>query len=478
MSAETKKVFISHYWNEQEKEIELAERLLSNGIDVILDVYDLKGGQDKYAFMEQSVNNPSVDKVLIICDRSYMEKANDRSCGVGDETVIISPEIYGQMKQEKFIPIAFEVDEEGNACIPHYLKTRIYIDLTTEDDRYEIEYEKLLRNIYQKPIHKKPALGTKPEWLEDETVDLSAIRDILKQVRGYTGGNTAKADFLLRKASDEFVNAAKQYVLPKDIDIADGLLKVIDQTKPFRDLFVTYCENLIYSDQLRGEILSELFERLYNELHDAKGMGSYCEGDFELYDFMIWEYFICATAVLLHYEKFAELRKFLLHPYFLRINYSNTSVELKNYTTFRKYMRTIEEVCKPKSDNPRLHSLSADILVKREAKPILTMQSIANADIILYQLNMILDIPSDALWHIWFPATYVYFEGTQVIWKKLVSKAFCNKIFPLFSVTSIDALKEKIKGSTTDQKIRYNNAWGCAPGILSSINIDDVGKME
>lgn len=206
MSTEAKKVFISYSWKVQEKVIELAERLISNGIDVILDVYDLKEGQDKYAFMEKSVNDPSVDKVLIICDRSYMEKANDRSSGVGDETVIISPEIYGQMKQEKFIPIAFEVDEEGKACIPHYLKTRIYIDLTTEDDRYETEYEKLLRNIYQKPIHKKPALGTKPEWLEDETVDLSAIRDILKQVRGYTGGNTVKADFLVRKASDEFVN--------------------------------------------------------------------------------------------------------------------------------------------------------------------------------------------------------------------------------------------------------------------------------
>ena len=104
MSTETKKVFISYSWKVQEKVIELAERLISNGIDVILDVYDLKEGQDKYAFMEQSVNDPSVDKVLIICDRSYMEKANDRSGGVGDETVIISPEIYGQMKQEKFIP--------------------------------------------------------------------------------------------------------------------------------------------------------------------------------------------------------------------------------------------------------------------------------------------------------------------------------------------------------------------------------------
>lgn len=63
-----KKVFISYSWAVQERVIELAERLIANGIEIILDVYDLKDGNDKYAFMEQSVNDPSVDHVLIICD--------------------------------------------------------------------------------------------------------------------------------------------------------------------------------------------------------------------------------------------------------------------------------------------------------------------------------------------------------------------------------------------------------------------------
>ena len=31
--------------------------------------------------------------------------------------------------------------------------------------------------------------------LENESVDLSAIRDLIKQVRGYTGSNQVKADF-------------------------------------------------------------------------------------------------------------------------------------------------------------------------------------------------------------------------------------------------------------------------------------------
>ena len=30
--------------------------------------------------------------------------------------------------------------------------------------------KKLLRNIYEKTLFKKPALGTQPEWLENDTV--------------------------------------------------------------------------------------------------------------------------------------------------------------------------------------------------------------------------------------------------------------------------------------------------------------------
>ena len=154
---EHKKVFISYSWSVQQRVIELAERLMANGVEVVLDVYDLKEGQDKYAFMEQAVNDPEIDRVLIVCDKVYTEKANSRSGGVGDETVIISPEIYGQVQQNKFVPIIFEVDENGKAYCPSYIKSRIYIDLSTEDDHYESEYEKLLRNIYEKPMYKKPA---------------------------------------------------------------------------------------------------------------------------------------------------------------------------------------------------------------------------------------------------------------------------------------------------------------------------------
>lgn len=82
MTNKTPKVFISYSWSSSDRVLELATRLMANGVDVILDKWDLKEGHDKYAFMEQSVTNSEVDKVLIICDKAYADKANNREGGV------------------------------------------------------------------------------------------------------------------------------------------------------------------------------------------------------------------------------------------------------------------------------------------------------------------------------------------------------------------------------------------------------------
>ena len=114
-------VFISYSWTTavfKQKVKRLAEKLMSDGVDVKLDIWDLKDGQDKYAFMEKCVTDPEIDKVLIICDSGYAMKADRRQGGVGDETMIISTEIYQDARQEKFIPVIMERDESGKPYMP------------------------------------------------------------------------------------------------------------------------------------------------------------------------------------------------------------------------------------------------------------------------------------------------------------------------------------------------------------------------
>ena len=107
------KVFISYAWGDkdnQQRVLSFAESLILVGIDVLLDKWDLKEGNDKYAYMEKSVTDSSVTNVLLLLDKNYTEKADSRKGGVGDETQIISPEIYGKVSQTKFLPIFFSKD--------------------------------------------------------------------------------------------------------------------------------------------------------------------------------------------------------------------------------------------------------------------------------------------------------------------------------------------------------------------------------
>ena len=97
------KIFISYSWTKPEHEewvLSLAKRLISDGIDVVLDKWDLKEGHDLYDFMESMVKSPEINKVLIILDKKYTERADSRKGGVGTETQIISPKIYKDVSQE------------------------------------------------------------------------------------------------------------------------------------------------------------------------------------------------------------------------------------------------------------------------------------------------------------------------------------------------------------------------------------------
>ena len=132
------KVFVSYSWTSDEHQrwvLDLATALRENGVDVILDKWDLREGHDAIAFMERMVTDESVEKVIIVLDRRYSEKANDRKGGVGTETQIITPQIYEKADQDKFVGVVSEVDADGKPFKPAYYASRIHIDLSNEDSR-------------------------------------------------------------------------------------------------------------------------------------------------------------------------------------------------------------------------------------------------------------------------------------------------------------------------------------------------------
>lgn len=478
----TPQVFISYSWTTEEfksKVKELAEKLVHDGVDVKLDIWDLKDGHDKYAFMEQCVTNPNIDRVLIICDKGYAMKADKRQGGVGDETAIISAEVYQHEKQEKFIPVIMERDEHGEPYMPTYLKSRMYKDLT--GDNYSKEYEALLRNIYEKPSERKPMLGKMPTWLdEDEPAELYPVKEAKKKVEALGPEQlrmAAAQDFI-----DVYLDALKQFY-KKNID-SEEYLNRFKAMKDYRDVFLDYVKSISTTTEHLGEFMADTFEKMYNTLYNVETFEpTACSSgydDFDLFRVHMWELFICTTTYFLHNESYKNLNELLVHTYFLRTAPLGSEIKPSSYERFRFHSKMIEEQIKPTLETEKnKFTLTGHYLCKeREYLPIYAGKKIAEADLFLYQIYKGLDLQELAGMYVWFPTCYVYADRYTSMWGKLKSKRYCEKIKPLFGVSTTSELIERLKKCEPDRDIRYRRGFADpAPAIMSYIKVDEIATL-
>lgn len=150
-------VFISYSWDGDEHKRwvkDFADQLLSDGINVVVDQYDLSLGDRLPQFMEQSITD--ADYVLIICTPLYKEKADKRTGGVGYEGHIISDELFNHHNERKFIPVLRRGTFE--TALPKFCAGKLSIDLSETPFSQE-QYHDLLTTIFGKK--KKPAIGKK-----------------------------------------------------------------------------------------------------------------------------------------------------------------------------------------------------------------------------------------------------------------------------------------------------------------------------
>ncbi|MGZ0039789.1 SEFIR domain-containing protein [Paenibacillus ottowii] len=159
------KVFISYSWSSEYHKnwvLDLATRLrVNSGVEVILDVWATNYGHDRFAFMENSIRE--ADKVLIICDADYCQKANQRKGGVGTETTIITPHVYQNTEQSKFIPIALVKNSDGSYLLPDFLNSKFALGMM-ESENFEKQYNSLERAVWEEPLLVAPVIGKKPKF--------------------------------------------------------------------------------------------------------------------------------------------------------------------------------------------------------------------------------------------------------------------------------------------------------------------------
>lgn len=474
------KVFISYSWSNpahSEWVVSLAERLMQNGVNVVLDKWDLKEGHDKFSFMESMVTSPDVQKVLIILDEKYATKADGREGGVGTETLIIGPNVYENVAQEKFIPIVTDFDEEGNPFIPTYLKGRIYIDLSDKDASFESNYEKLLRNIFDRPSYPKPRLGKMPDYLvEDSPVRFTTtllIRSFDAQIeRNPNRINSFSRDFF-EKYLENLEDFRIKNFTHSEIDNGNKIFDNLNQYTPLRDDYIRFISKISKLDSnFDIDLLIGFFENLTLLL--KKEGGGYFGTEFDNFKFIIQEMFIYTISVFLKYGKYDYLQAIFFTLYFTKNSYNNEPVP---YVIFNFRIASIDEYYN-KLKGTNYISAQADFMIGRLPKGF-EKETFIEGDLFCYYIGLFQSKH-------WFPSTYVYWNNdlgysnkSFNFFNRLVSLKHFEKVKQLFNVETVEELKKLLlnlkEKDENSERPRYLNSWDRVTSLHDLISVDRIG---
>ncbi|MBN3174544.1 toll/interleukin-1 receptor domain-containing protein [Pectobacterium brasiliense] len=153
------KAFVSYSHDSLEHKkwvLDLATRLRNNGVDAILDQWDLRPGDDLPSFMEQGLI--SADRILMVCTDKYVEKANSGAGGVGYEKMIVTADLLKTIDSNKVIPL---IRQSGHFNVPNFLRSKLFLDFS-HPDQYEFSFDELIRALHNAPLYEKPPVANNP----------------------------------------------------------------------------------------------------------------------------------------------------------------------------------------------------------------------------------------------------------------------------------------------------------------------------
>lgn len=481
--SETFKVFISYSQTNpahQDWTIRLANRLRNDGVDAVLDKWDLKPGHDLHKFMESMVSDVTIKKVLIVCDKTYVDKANDRKGGVGTETEIITPGIYQKSDQEKFIPIVTEKDDLGNAILPIYLESRLYFDLS-DVNTFEANYEELLRNLFNRPSISKPTLGNPPKYLFQDAVNTFKTSISVSRLDNQIDRHPERINSFIQEFLDNVFEEISQFEIVSSgnymSDAGKALVNFSIQYTPIRNDFIIFFQKVIRSQlKFDFDLIIYFFERM-TTLLNIKSSGANYGYQYEGFLLPIHEFFLNLVALGLKYRAYDFLENLFSALYFTkdRENYKN---EGKDYTYFLS--KSVEDLSQyyEQIEQQRYSSPLGHLFTVRLIKEV-SKQEIVEADLLCHYIAVLKGV-------YWFPYLYIYFEqanlrevGKIEILYRMISKKHFEKVKNIFGFDGIDSFRKKLNELKSDpnssNRFGFAGRWDRVLSIFQVIDPDKIG---
>lgn len=471
------KVFISYAWSSkeyQEKVLSLATDLIHDGIQVEIDRWSLKEGNDTYTFMEQSVTDPSITNVLILLDPQYEKKANDRRGGVGTETQIISPEIYNKVKQDKFLPVVFERGNNGEVPKPIYLKGLLHFDLS-KPENYDEEYQRLVKRLYGIEILKKPELGNKPAWLDSEVIISTKIRSSFEVLKSNIPSEEKKRKF------DEFLSNIHEQIINfkenKSIQQVeyDDYIKLYAETQNIRDEFLLLMR-YIYHIENGEKLVAASLESVCEELARGHGIIN------EIQKTLLHEIFIYVIAIYYKNKKYDAISYTINRTYFVNDSYNDKA---RSFDVFYEHNENFEKAVN-KRDNKTYYSGVAKYWIDNININTCNKNEFVFADILLHNASIFIQNYEDG-WY-WFPITYIYGGHGNGLMKtfsiKLISKEHLKETATIFGYSNISDFEKKFSeveerlNRGNMEKYRFNSCFEFAPLMNYYIKAEELGTRN
>jgi len=448
------RLFISYSWKPEshaEWVLKLASSLREDGVDVILDKWDLKEGHDAYHFMEKMVSDENVQKVAIICNKHYVEKANQRSGGVGTETQIVTPEIYKTREQSKFVAVVAELDDENKPYLPVYYQSRIYIDLSTEE-LFAQNYEQLLRWVYDKPVHIKPTLGKKPTFLNEGAAPRLETEVYFKRACDAIKFDRPNKMALVKEYLERFAQNMERFrVSLESGDSAEKIIENIDQFLHYRNEIIQLAITLSQhtSEPENWKPFHRFIEGVLVYCYRPETMTRCTDWDFDNYKFLVQELFLYLIAILLKYEQFNVVKYFLENSYYVERQDSDNP--MIPYSRLRFPINSLYEYGRK---NRRL-SFPAELLEKRANSSGLDFKYLMQADFLLY-LRGEFEILVLGQSRGWWPDTLLYSHKQRApfeIFARSESKRYFKLLLNVLGMSSKDDF-DRLKNAVSNGKLK------------------------
>lgn len=450
---------------------------MSDGIDVVLNVYDLKEGQDKYAFMERMVTDPHITHVLVVSDKTYSEKADARKAGVGTESQIISKEVYEKVEQSKFIPLVCEFADDENPFLPTFLKSRIWINFSSPE-AVNGNWERLIRLLFGKPLHEKPKLGKPPAYISEDSVAPSsparakyaALRQTILQ--GKKGVAFYRRDFL--DACIEYVDALRMRERPQVEDVGEKIVEDCGKLVHVRDHVVDWV--LLESETIPSVEFSEALIALLEKLRELRSrpteVTQWNNAWFEAHRLFVYETFLYVIAALLKTRSHEDLHNIFTSHYLLPSTERRGDERFDRFGAFYAYSETLNAVLAPAGQ--RLNSPAAELLKRQAQREDLPFSEIMQADLLVLMMAF---ITPDVFW---YPQMlyYAQYSSEFPFFIRASQRKNFTKLVTITGIDSADVLREAVKKGHERLEVSKWHNFHFERSFWKAMNMDKLDTIK